>query len=789
MKQVTSFTAALLTSFVTSAVAQAPPEQVELDLIVHAHVEGHLFPHQCTAPARAYPLASALTLATQLEESRGLEPISLSLGDAIFPGAAGRYLLEQHQESLLANLQASMHYDLIVPGNQELSPIRPSMLAYFEAATHADLPMSAANLTCDVAGGAQVLCDAVNTAPGEQPYRIIERGGLEIGLFGLLDPTIDESVFKENLAGTQLTDPARRAEELVETLRNEHGCDLVIAVMHTSTGGAQAAIDMAARVNGLDLIITSTSPEARPADLEQNDLLGHVQMSRTGALVVGAASRGDEAVLMHMTIDRGHHGWRIRAAEATLQELENYPQDSTLRETLDIAHEAFCAEWGQPIDIRSSKTHNRAEFEELVLNAMRFESEAEVALINKHAIMDTDYFDAKSALTYADLYTLLPFDNELIVARMSGARLRELATKSLLLTAGISREGGELEINGRPIQDTRMYKIATNDFVAAGGDRLVDPTWFDAPKKHTPSWSRGPVRLNTLVRRALLEGEGGVEFPDLAERFMWNLEGSFTGSYNRVGVTNPSPTAYTQSQLSVASTDQLNAEAKLQATADKENHAWASTLLMQYAITRSAQGEDISALDFDESKDLIRLKSLYEYAGFRARRPAWWVALPFGEAQAQTEFDIPETRAWRIFELTGISGARFRLTNNLSVKTGANIRRDINDPTGAASYGINAGYTLNRLDLMKFFGTPIQIESSLDYFYNDIGKLNTHELRSRSKLYYAFMNKIFFTTSVNLFAYRTAEVGEWGRNLELMFGLNYLWSGAYQTFPQPSRRE
>lgn len=790
MRQVTTFTAALMTSFAASAVAQAPPEHVELDLILHAHVEGRLFPHQCDAQRgspRCYPLASAKTLATQLGESRGVEPITLSLGDAIFPGSAGRYLLEQHQEALLADIQASMRYDLIVPGNQELSPVRPAMLSYFEAATRAALPMSVANMTCDISGGAQVLCDAASAAPGEPAYRVIERGGLKIGLFGLLDPRITETVFKENLAGVTLADPAKRAAELVKQLRAAQRCDLVIAVMHTPAADASAAIDMAARVSGLDLIITSASPEVRPSDLEQNDSLGHVQMSRTGALIVGAANKGEAAVLMNMTVERRHHGWRIRNAEATLQALDNYPHDPELRDSLELAHDAFCSEWGQPIDIRSGKNHTRDEFERFVLDTMRFEAEAEVAFMNKHAIASTGYFEGGGALTYADLYALLPFDNELIVARMSGAKLRELAKESRLLVAGMSREGGSLKINGRPLQDARLYRIATNDFVATGGDRLVAPTWFEGARKHTPSWSKGPVRLNALVRRALIEGEGDVLYPDLAERFMWNIEGSFTGSYNRVGVTNPSPTAYTQSQLSVASTDQLDVEAKLQATADKRDHAWTSTLLTQYAITRSSQGGDISALEFDESKDLIRLKSLYEFAGFRARHPAWWVALPFGEAQVQTEFDIPEARAWRIFELTGISGARFRLTDRLSVKTGANIRGDINDPTGSVSYGLNVGYTLNRLDLMRLFGTPIQLESELDYFYNDIGKQNTHELRSRSKLYYAFMSKIFFTTSLNLFAYRTMNVGIWGRNLELMFGLNYLWSGARQTFPPRSR--
>src|SRR5690606_36465773 len=154
---------------------------------------------------------------------------------------------------------------------------------------------------------------------------------------------------------------------------------------------------------------------------------------------------------------------------------------------------------------------------------------------------------------------------------------------------------------------------------------------------------------------------------------------------------------------------------------------------------------------------------------------------PMVELQLESEFDPPETRDWRRMDTRGILGVTFLIADPLEFKLGANVRRDINEPDSEATYGVNAGYALRRLSLASVFGRPIQFESELEYFYNDVGNSNIHELRNGNRLFFALFDQFFFTTTFNVFLYRTDAVGRFGTNTELTIGLNYLWDASRQT--------
>ena len=91
-------------------------------------------------------------------------------------------------------------------------------------------------------------------------------------------------------------------------------------------------------------------------------------------------------------------------------------------------------------------------------------------------------------LTYGDLFEVMPFDNRLALVRMPGHALIDLFRRNLLGSHGIlipssgfrveSRcEGGELVVSlltddGKPIDSSRIYTVATSDFLALGGDNF-----------------------------------------------------------------------------------------------------------------------------------------------------------------------------------------------------------------------------------------------------------------------------------------------------------------------------
>lgn len=254
-----------------------------------------------------------------------------------------------------------------------------------------------------------------------------------------------------------------------------------------------------------------------------------------------------------------------------------------------------------------------------------------------------------------------------------------------------------------------------------------------SPSQQPPRRQRRQARplIADLVTRFVESGRfarGGRErerlspdgnFPDLEEHFLWTFTGSVNAAYNHVGVTNPpkdGAPAYPQSQLALVPTDQATGELKALLRADGRHHSWESDLLVQYAVTRLDPG------DFEESRDLIRLRSAYKFRGLNALTGArWWTPVPFAEGQLESEFNAPADRGWHRLELTSIAGASLRLLTPLEVKVGLNLRRDMLRPQADTTWGLTAGLRLLRTDLFSVLSRPVQLEAELEYFFNAIG--------------------------------------------------------------------
>lgn len=100
---------------------------------------------------------------------------------------------------------------------------------------------------------------------------------------------------------------------------------------------------------------------------------------------------------------------------------------------------------------------------------------------------------SKGNITTRTAFQVMPFENEVVVAQLSGEAVREMI--NYLIDSGSAHPvaGLELEldnensikkvlIQGEPLQDSRNYNVATNDYLLQGGDNMV---FFSKAKKVT----------------------------------------------------------------------------------------------------------------------------------------------------------------------------------------------------------------------------------------------------------------------------------------------------------------
>lgn len=85
-------------------------------------------------------------------------------------------------------------------------------------------------------------------------------------------------------------------------------------------------------------------------------------------------------------------------------------------------------------------------------------------------------------ITYGNVYEILPFENYLCIVTLKGKDMKELMTNimnvfgegvsNVYIEANGEREILDVKIGGEPIDDDRLYEVATIDYLAEGNDKM-----------------------------------------------------------------------------------------------------------------------------------------------------------------------------------------------------------------------------------------------------------------------------------------------------------------------------
>ena len=137
---------------------------------------------------------------------------------------------------------------------------------------------------------------------------------------------------------------------------------------------------------------------------------------------------------------------------------------------------------------------------------------------------------AAGPVTRRHLFELLPFDNDAVAMDLSGEQVLSLARRSIEetkhigldfsgLTLFVRRQAdntlrlARIEVGGRALDPKATYRVATNSFLATGGDGAVE---FQAGKKKTED----PALLREMMEDEFA-GHKRVSLPnDAAGRFV-----------------------------------------------------------------------------------------------------------------------------------------------------------------------------------------------------------------------------------------------------------------------------
>ncbi|MGX1902552.1 5'-nucleotidase C-terminal domain-containing protein [Thermolongibacillus altinsuensis] len=384
------------------------------------------------------------------------QTLLVDLGDTFH----GTTYVNLNEGQAVVDIMNGMKYDAMVPGNHDFNYGQNRLLALKNMV---QFPIVSGNIYKD-------------GQPFLPAYTIKEVAGKKIALVGL---TATDTAVKTNpagIVGITFADEEATLKQIVQHLKGQ--ADHIVVLSHS---GLKTDEKLANSVQGVDLILGGHSHDT----IETPKKFKYAYVSQ--AFEYGKAV-GQTNLLFHKGKLIGVNGFLYRDSsnkqeDATIQQIvQKYKNevDETLQQV--IANISVDLD-GERENVRTKETN----LGNLIADAMRSALNTDVALTNGGGIRASI---PKGDVTRNHVLTTLPFANTLVKLSITGADLKKALEHGVRLypeqnggfphvsgirfTFDATKPAGEritnVEINGQPLDETKTYTLATNDFLAKGGD-------------------------------------------------------------------------------------------------------------------------------------------------------------------------------------------------------------------------------------------------------------------------------------------------------------------------------
>ncbi|WP_197041450.1 bifunctional metallophosphatase/5'-nucleotidase [Chondromyces apiculatus] len=391
--------------------------------------------------------------------------IALSGGD----NATGPAISSYFQGLPMAEAMGRMGYTASAFGNHEFDFGREGFVRNRAAS---GVTYLAANLKVVGGGPAEV------RLPG---FTVIERRGLRIGVIGLATEDTLRTAMASRFEGIAFEAEEKALERVVpEAWRAEP--DALVLIAHECPDKLQPVL--------------ARHPEWRLSFVGGGHChrTSNTRVGDTPLINPGWKLRSYARVVLDVDPRRAL-GKRVVSTSTEIVELSHpegqAPAEEGLARSSAAWQERLERALGERIGYTGGMERDSRELSRWIGASWREELHADVAILNKGGIRQAV---PRGSITKATVYSVLPFDNKLLVCSLKGREIAQLLGNKEAVAIGLTptRQGGFVLDGGRPFDEDAQYSVATVDFLYFGGDGFTFQEQDPSPRWTGIDW-RSPV--------------------------------------------------------------------------------------------------------------------------------------------------------------------------------------------------------------------------------------------------------------------------------------------------------
>ena len=328
------------------------------------------------------------------------------------------------------NIMNSMYFDAFAVGNHEFDWGIDVVTNYFDGNDEngeANFPLLGANVFYK---------DTTNIPEHIDPYVIIERGDLKIGIISTIGYGLEYSIATSKVEDYEFASPAQIIKDITYELRTEQDVDIVLVASHDTGSTLNSQIALGEGDYKIDAIFNGHS---------------HSEYANTnlGIPVIQSGSNGEYV---------GHVRLEFTDNTLTSHSVENigFTNNELLRSPNDIVAEIIAYYQSETDELFNTELitvgeyMSQSDLSNWIARMMRVSTDADIGFQNsggtRTSVREGD------VMTLAVLYQIWPFDNVVKTVYLTGAQIK-VQMSNLLYDTEIAN-----------FDNDTLYKVATNDY-------------------------------------------------------------------------------------------------------------------------------------------------------------------------------------------------------------------------------------------------------------------------------------------------------------------------------------